>query len=91
MEIKIDKILEKMTELEINMVKQESNLCRNTDSLEEHMKRTQILESMIETLNADIDPIKKHVNFVKGAGWMLGIAGTILIALISTGILKKLI
>lgn len=77
MDSRIDKLVEDVGEIKLD--------------LREHMSRTLQNENMIVILKADIDPIKKHVAFVKGAAWMLGIAGTILLALISTGILKKLI
>ena len=77
MDNKLDKVLEEIVEIKID--------------LREHMARTSQNESMIEILKRDLDPIKKHVSFVKGAAWMLGIAGTVLLALISTGILKKLV
>ena len=77
LETKIDKIAEEIVEIKVD--------------LREHMERTRQNEEMITILKTDIDPIKKHVAFVKGATWMLGITGTILAALISMGILQKLI
>lgn len=74
---KIDKVMEEIVEIKVD--------------LREHMSRTLQNEQMISIIKQDIDPIKKHVAFVKGAAWALGIAGTIVLALISTGILKKLL
>lgn len=91
MEDKIDRILEEITEMKITATKQEANLLRNTENLEAHMARTAQNEEMIEAIKADIEPIKKHVVFVKGAIWMLGFVGAVLAGLYKSGIIHKLL
>lgn len=94
LESKIDRINDDTTELKVIMA-------RNTNSLEDHMRRTTANEEFIQIVRAeaernkveiiqDIEPIKSHVAFMKGAAWSLGIAGSIIFALEKMGILAKL-
>jgi hypothetical protein len=60
-EEKLDKITEQISEINIT-------LARNTVSLEEHIKRTNILENKLE-------PVEKHVVMVNGViKFLLGLA-----------------
>lgn len=56
-ESKVDKIAEDITEIKVIMA-------RNTASLDEHMKRTALLEEQVRRVDDDIEPIKLHVNFM---------------------------
>lgn len=56
---KLDKIQEDVTDIKVT-------LARNTASLEEHMRRTALLESKIE-------PLETHADMVKGAIKLVGI------------------
>lgn len=91
LEDKIDKILEDMVELKVDMAETKVTLHRNTDSLELHIKRTNILEEKLEKdfekLQGEIDPIKSHVSFVKGALWLLGALGAIVLGLEQLGLI----
>lgn len=52
-EDKLDKVVDHIASIEVTLAKQHT-------SLEEHIRRTNILESKVE-------PIEKHVNMVQGA------------------------
>ncbi len=61
---------------------------RNTITLEEHVRRTELIERSVEKVVADIIPIKAHVAMWGGAGKILT-AGASLTA-IAYGILQLL-
>ncbi len=65
--LKLDEKLDLVTEKLISIDK---TLERNTDNLEEHMKRSDALESMIQNqevkFHSELEPIKKHINMLKG-------------------------
>lgn len=63
LESKIDKIVDKQTEMAIILSAQH-------ESLKTHIKRTDLLEKALE-------PIKKHVNMVSGGLKLLGIIAII--------------
>lgn len=60
---KLDKIQEDVTDIKITMA-------RNTASLEEHMRRTSILESKVE-------PLEAHRQMMVGAIKLIGLAAAI--------------
>lgn len=63
MENKLDKIIEKIASIDVTLAKQ-------SVILEEHVKRTNLLEEKIE-------PIEKHVAMVNGALKLLGLIAII--------------
>lgn len=63
-----DRILDKLDRIEAIQVKQEVHLGKLTVSVEEHVKRTNLLEE-------DIRPIKKHVAMVEGALKLIALSG----------------
>lgn len=83
MERKLDKILEEITEIKVSQAKTEITLDANTKSLQEHIKRTNILEEKTEEL-------QKLTNKLSGVWYALTIVGVIIVALQSMGILNKL-
>lgn len=83
MEKKLDKILEEITEIKVSQAKTEITLDANTKSLEEHIKRTNILEKKTEEL-------QKLTNKLSGVWYALTVVGVIIVALQSMGILNKL-
>lgn len=91
---KVDKILEKITDIEKTLVRHEGYHERNTASLETHILRTNLLEKRIELLVEEVDPIKTHVavvgSVIKSGLIGLGILGSVLMGLHSMGILQKL-
>jgi hypothetical protein len=86
-ESQLERLNEDVGEIKIVMT-------RNTASLEEHMRRSDALETYVQkveehltegVIKKDLEPIKKHVNQVtwaiKGIFWFVGIVGSILITL----------
>ena len=62
---KVDVIHDALTNQSITLV-------RLTDSVEYHVKRTDILEDEVKRAHSDILPIKKHVERLQGAAWVIG-------------------
>lgn len=79
LENKIDKIADIVTEIQVIQAKQEVNLANNTESLVQHMRRTELLENRIE-------PIEGYVHNFKGILKFIGFVG--LIVSIVAGIFK---
>lgn len=67
-------ILAKLDKMEDTMVKQEVNLGKLSVSVEEHVKRSNMLEDAIR-------PIQKHVSMVEGAIKLITLLG-VLVAII---------
>jgi phage-related tail protein len=67
----LDKIDDKMESVDKTLVRQEENL-------REHMRRTELLEIQHEdlkhNLNTELEPVKSHINQVKGAVKILSFA-----------------
>lgn len=63
LEEKIDKISDKISSIDVTLAK-------NTVSLEEHIKRTNILEQKL-------GPVEKHVNMVDGALKLIAVAAMV--------------
>lgn len=86
-EDKLDKIMEDIVEIKIDMA-------RNTDSLELHIKRSDMLESKLDQDYGKLeDKIKPMISFYersKGALWILVALGSILLGLKELGVLSKL-
>lgn len=80
---KLDKMQEDISDIKTTMAV-------NTSSLETHIKRTDLAEKRMEDQEDRIKPLEKHMAFMKGAIWAIGITGTILYALQQMGILSKL-
>lgn len=68
------KALEILMEVEKRMGRFELLLERNTDSLEEHIKRTEMLEERVQ-------PLENHIAMWAGAGKTIAYIGTVLSAL----------
>jgi len=75
---KLDKIVEKIDKLDARMDDMAITLVRNTESLEHHIARTNLLEDYVKT---EITPIKKHVDMVRH-----GAQGVIWVAIALAGI-----
>lgn len=75
---KIDKLDESLNKINITMI-------RNTDSLEYHIKRTDILQAEVKKIDEGIKPLEKHLHYVHGIAKGLG-----LLALLA-GIIKLFI
>jgi archaellum component FlaC len=58
---KLDKIMEEIIDIKISVA-------RNTGSLEEHMRRTEVAEENLRLLREEVEPIKAHVSNVHNVG-----------------------
>jgi len=72
---KIDKLDTRLDKVDVTLVKQEANL-------EEHMRRTDLLEKQHHSFLEELKPIKSHVDQLRGVIKFLGI-GAALAAIIS--------
>lgn len=70
MDLKLDKIADSLSDINVTIAKQEENL-------KEHMRRTELNEIAIGKLADALAPIKSHVDHMKGAGKLLLITGTV--------------
>lgn len=68
MEYKIDRLIDKVDNIESTLVKQEVNLARLTVSVEEHVKRSNNLEEALK-------PVQRHVVLFEGALKFIGLLG----------------
>lgn len=55
---KLDSISEDITELKVTAAKQEINL-------QEHMKRSELLEEQVDLINSEVRPILEGLSFLK--------------------------
>lgn len=69
-ESKLDSLDSRLDAVDKTLVKQEANLG-------EHMRRTDLAESRMDIIQADIQPIKKHVAMMEGALKGIGVLATI--------------
>ena len=74
LEYKQDKVFETAHKIDKTVV-------QNTADLQEHMRRTDLLERRVEQVAQDLDPVKKHVGRVK---WLVGAA------IVAIGVAAKL-
>jgi archaellum component FlaC len=85
MDERIERIENKLNKIDHTLTKIEVTLAVNTKSLEEHMRRSDALEKMIDRVETDLSPVKKHVSNLQFIGralpWLVGLLiglGTIL-------------
>lgn len=67
---KLDRLDNRLDKMTIVMVKQEENL-------KEHMRRTELLENQNEAFQQSLEPVKSHVDQVRGAAKLIGLIGAI--------------
>lgn len=60
-EDKLDRIKDDITDIKITLSKMESTLDRNTDSLEVHVKRTDLLEAKVELVKTEVLPLLPEI------------------------------
>lgn len=72
LESKMDKTIDVVTDMSLDLAKLEVHVERNAESLEVHMKRTDLSEHRIERL-------EKVEQWIRGAMWILmGLGGLLL-------------
>ena len=59
--------MDKLDKIEEHLANIDKTLIRNTVTLEEHIKRTALLERDLINFHGDIRPNQKHVDRVEGA------------------------
>lgn len=91
-EAKVDKILEKIGEIDKTLVRQEGTLGLQHEQLVVHIKRTELNEEDLKLLRKQIEPIQKHVSFVEAAAKMAGfiVAGAATLVGLIAGVFKIL-
>lgn len=72
-----NKIFDKLEKLEYIAVRQEVNLAKLTVSVEEHVKRSNMLEDEQKKQREELEPLKKHVAMTNGALKLIGLFGII--------------
>ena len=78
---KIDKITEDINDIKVLDAEQNAQLAQ-------HIKRSDLLETRVEQVHAEIKPIQTHVDMVKGGLKLIAIIGTIVGILVA---IKELI
>jgi hypothetical protein len=69
-EDKLDKVVERLGDVDITLVRQ-------ADQLGEHMRRTELAEKGLSTLHAEVRPLTKAHHMWVGVGKGLAILGTL--------------
>jgi hypothetical protein len=91
----LEKILNEIQEIKLTMVRLELLHSKNTESLEEHVKRTNLLEEDIlrtkKYLVKEIAPFKKLLVFFKGSVWAIGVLASLVVFLKQMGYLSKIL
>lgn len=82
-EIKMDKMQEDIGEIKVELAKISTTLENNTESLKEHIKRTELAEKRISNL--------EKISFISEGIWKAAIVVcSLILGLNSLGLLKKL-
>ena len=94
LEEKVDKILEDLTEIKVDIAETKVHLNTYNKQLEIHIKRSNNLEQKLDNEISDIadqlNPIRKHVVFVRASLWTLSVLAGITLGLSQLGVLGKL-
>lgn len=61
---KLDKISNDINDIKLSLVKMDMTLERNTESLEMHIKRTDLLEQKVEVLKNEVLPLLPEIRKV---------------------------
>jgi chromosome segregation ATPase len=78
---KLDQLDERLHSIDVTLAKQEVNL-------QEHMRRTELLEAEVNDVRASIEPVQDHVKIVNGILKFIGFLA--LLVGLATGLLKLL-
>lgn len=78
MDAKLDKLQEDVTEIRIVQARHEEKLASNTESLVEHVHRTNLLEESQEVLYDQVTAIKLHASQFSAIWKSVGVISTIL-------------
>jgi hypothetical protein len=61
----LDKLENRIIDLSQAINSIDKTLIKNTDLLDEHIRRTELAEESIELLRSEMRPVQNHVQFVK--------------------------
>lgn len=79
---KIDRVLEKLDKIDERVDRIDVTLAKQEVVLEEHVRRTDLLEGTIQAhedkIEKELAPIRKHINLVKAVGIIIGGIGGLL-------------
>ena len=67
---KLDKLDTRLDRIDITLVRQEMHL-------DEHMRRTDLLETVVDEFKIDMRPVKRHVIVMEGVTKGIGIIATL--------------
>lgn len=70
LESKLDRIDSRLNAMDVTLAKQ-------AGSLDEHIRRTEALESWVESIQEELEPIKSHVSAWAGAGKLVVVLGVL--------------
>lgn len=102
---KFDKLYEKLTDIEVTLARNTTSLeehMRRTSALEERQdmlaaeledsreKSDSRYRTILLEIKKTVRPIERHISFMKGAFWAIGIVGAVLLGAHEMGILDKL-
>jgi hypothetical protein len=73
-----ERILDKLDKIDDRLNDMDKTLVRNTTSLEEHMKRSDALEKLINAQSDAMRPVEDHVRHMQGAGKLIVWASVVL-------------
>lgn len=88
---KIDKIADDVTEIKLGVGEVKTDIALIKSDVNYHIKRTDLLESVVEALRKEMAPVKKHVMFVNFSFKAAGIIGGAVVFLEKMGWLNKIL
>jgi len=62
---RLDELGEKMDGMNVHMGRIDQTLVKNASDIEHHIRRTDALEAIVQTVEADVEPIKTHVDRIQ--------------------------
>lgn len=83
MDDKLDRVLNKIDNIDESLQDISITLAKQEVSLETHIKRTNLLEERVELLREEMRPVEQHVFYMHGALKALGIL-SLLIGVLAT-------
>jgi hypothetical protein len=79
---------EEMTELRRDMSEMKVTLATQAQSIDHHIRRTDLLEQRVEQVAESVAPLKSHLEGLRGIGKALAVVATLVA--VATGVAKLL-
>lgn len=73
----LELILQELKEMRKVQMEQSATLAGQHVTLQEHTRRSEALEGLLETTREELKPVQKHVALVQGALQFIGLIGVI--------------